>query len=57
MALFCLCAYLFHEWFWCIIEPKARQNLHERMQSDLFNKAKELDLCCYDNPEFYTDFI
>ena len=57
MAIFFILAYIFHEWYWQIIEPKARQTLHQRMQTVLFNKAKELDLSCYDNPEFYTDFV
>ena len=57
MAAFFILAYLFHEWYWQLIEPKARQTLHERMQADLFEKAKDLDLACYDNPDFYTDFV
>lgn len=57
MAAFFILAYLFHEWYWQLIEPKARQTLHERMQADLFKKARDLDLACYDNPDFYTDFV
>ena len=57
MAAFFILSYIFHEWYWQLIEPKARQTLHERMQSELFCKAMKLDLACYDNPEFYTDFV
>lgn len=57
MAAFFILAYIFHEWYWQIIEPSARQTLHQRMQSDLFEKAKTLDLSCYDNPDFYNDFV
>lgn len=34
-----------------------RQRLHQRMQEDLFRKAQEIDLSCYDDPKFYNDFI
>ena len=57
MALFFIFAYIFHEWYWQFIEPKARQELHKRMQEKLYKKASALDLACYDNPEFYTDFV
>lgn len=57
MAVFFIIAYVFHEWYWNIVEPKAKQKLHEKMQSELFRKAKELDLSCYDTPSFYTDFV
>lgn len=57
MALFFIFAYIFHEWYWQFLEPTARQTLHERMQSVLFEKARKLDLSCYDNPDFYTDFV
>ena len=57
MALFFIFAYIFHEWYWQFIEPKARQELHKRMQEKLYKKAATLDLACYDNPEFYTDFV
>ena len=57
MAAFFILAYIFHEWYWQLIEPTARQALHQRMQSDLFRQAKALDLSCYDNPDFYTDFV
>lgn len=57
MAAFFILVYIFHEWYWRIIEPKARQELHKKMQEKLFTKAKAIDLSCYDNPEFYTDFV
>ena len=57
MALFFIFAYIFHEWYWQFIEPKARQELHKRMQEKLYKKAAALDLACYDNPKFYTDFV
>ncbi len=57
MAVFFICAYLVHELYWKYIEPRARQDLHKYMQSELFKKAREIDLVCYDTPSFYTDFV
>ena len=34
-----------------------RVKLQFRMQSELFEKAARIDLNCYDNPEFYNDFV
>lgn len=57
MAMFLILAYIFHQWYWRFIEPKAKQELHKRMQGKLYKKAAALDLACYDNPKFYNDFV
>ena len=57
MGAYMLLIYIFHECYYNYIEPKARQQLHERMHSELFRKAISLDLSCYDNPDFYNEFI
>ena len=57
MAVFLISAYIFHEWYWQFIEPKARQELHKKMQEQLYKKAASIDLACYDRPDFYNDFV
>lgn len=57
MASFYLIVWLYHQWFWHIYEPKARQVLHEKMQGELYKKAIDLDLAYYDNADFYNDFV
>ncbi len=57
MAEFSLVTYFFHVWYWNWYNPKIRQTLHLKMQEALFEKARSLDLSCYDNPEFYNDFV
>lgn len=37
--------------------PKQTQYLYGRMHEELFAKAKDMDLACYDNPKFYNDFV
>lgn len=44
-------------WYWRVIEPKARMELHGKMHEKVFAKAKELDLSCYDSPEYFNDFV
>lgn len=57
MAGFYLLAYAFDRWYWCIRNPLMRQKLHLRMHEELFVKARSLDLACFDDPEFYNDFV
>lgn len=57
MAAFSLLTKAFHYWYWTIFNPKIRQTLHLKMQETLFEKARSLDLSCYDTPEFYNDFV
>jgi ATP-binding cassette subfamily B protein len=39
------------------ITRKAREKLHKNMQMKLFEKAIEIDLACYDNPDYYNEFV
>jgi len=48
---------LFNKWRLNIYVPKVKLTLHECIQNELYKKAKELDQSCYDDPEFYNDFI
>ena len=57
MAIFYLFAYAFDKWYWCIKNPLMRQKLHLRMHEELFLKSRSLDLACFDDPEFYNDFV
>lgn len=49
--------YLFSSWFNDKYLHKAKEILHEKMQTELFDKAINMDLACYDNPKFYNDFV
>lgn len=48
---------LFNKWRLEVYVPKVRLTLHEGVQNELYKKAQELDQSCYDDPEFYNDFI
>ncbi len=57
MAAFYLSFYLFDNWFRELHDPAQKQKLHLRMHRHLFEKALSLDLACFDDPEFYNDFV
>ena len=48
---------LFNKWRLEVYRPRIRLVLHEGIQNELYKKARELDQSCYDDPEFYNDFI
>ena len=48
---------LFNKWRLKVYFPKAKLVLHEKIQNELYMKARNLDQSCYDDPEFYNDFI
>ncbi|MBQ8188158.1 MAG: ABC transporter ATP-binding protein [Lachnospiraceae bacterium] len=47
----------FNKWRLEVYCPVAKLAVHEGMQTELYQKAKELDQSCYDDPAFYNDFI
>ena len=53
ITLFCAYEALYYN----IINPLVKQKLRLRMHEELFVKARSLDLSCFDDPEFYNDFI
>jgi len=57
MALFYLLVYCFDKWYWQIHNPLMRRKLHLKMHEELFAKSRTLDLACFDDPEFYNDFV
>ena len=46
---------LFNKWRLEVYVPKISLVLHEGIQNELYQKARELDQSCYDDPEFYND--
>ncbi|RAV05433.1 ABC transporter ATP-binding protein [Paenibacillus sp. YN15] len=37
--------------------PLAKEKLYRAMQLELFRKAAAMDLACYDQPQFYNEFV
>lgn len=40
-----------------ILSPKGQEKINRAIRMKLYKKASEIDLECYDDPEFYTDFV
>lgn len=40
-----------------VLKPRLNCTLHERMQGEIYDKARQLDIACYDNPKYYEDFV
>lgn len=57
MAAFYIVFYLFDIWFRELLDPAQKQKLHLKMHKELFEKSLSLDLACFDDPEFYNDFV
>ena len=57
MGTYMMLIYIFHEKFYCFVKPRTQQQLHEKMHSKLFRKAMNIDLSCYDDPEFYNEYV
>ncbi len=50
-------SYLALNWFWHVISPKMREKVALRIQKELFAKASEVELGCYENPAFYDKYV
>ncbi len=40
-----------------IFSKKRKEILFEKLNTELFEKAKNIELACYDNPSFYNDYV
>ncbi len=47
----------FECWFWKSYHALLQKKLYLKMHEELFIKARSLDLACFDDPEFYNDFV
>jgi ABC-type multidrug transport system, ATPase and permease components len=43
--------------WWSIYRPKMQERLFKNLQFKIYKKAVDIDLKCYDDPEYYNDFI
>lgn len=48
---------LFNKYRLEVYNPRVRLIIHEAIQIELYQKARTIDQSCYDDPEFYNDFV
>lgn len=57
MAGFWVLSYAFDAWYWQYYNPILRRKLELKLHRELFAKSQTIDIACYDDPEFYNDFV
>lgn len=60
--LICLLAFvmlglLFNSYLYQKLQMKAQPRIKQEIKEMLFQKAREIDLECYDNPDFYNEYV
>lgn len=43
--------------FYSVIQPICRPKIEKRLKTQLYEKAKDMDLACYDDPNYYNEFV
>lgn len=56
MAFFTV-VWCYDSWYTKAYSSLLQKKLHLRMHEELFRKARSLDISCFDDPEFYNDFV
>ncbi len=46
-----------HTIYQLVMMPRFRETLNRKLYTDIFIHANSMDLACYDNPDFFNDFI
>lgn len=54
--LLCL-SMLFNAWMFQLVAQKGLPKMKQQLKCRLYEKAKSIDLECYDNPEYYNNFM
>ena len=57
LALFYVVVFIPDHVYGLIIHPILDNRLRYRMHSELYRKAQRMDLACYDDPDFYNQFV
>lgn len=55
-ALLCVSMVMGRIYFHSLM-PKQQEKLYRKMRMDLYSKASKMDLACYDNPDYYNEFV
>ncbi len=57
VAIWQICFQIVDKIYFQIMRPILHYRLNYNIHKELFEKAKTLDISCYDDPEFYNDFV
>ena len=57
LLAFVMLGLLFNAFLFQKLKQKAEPKIKQAIKEMMFHKAKEIDLECYDNPEFYNNYV
>ncbi|MBD5531197.1 MAG: ABC transporter ATP-binding protein [Lachnospiraceae bacterium] len=57
LLLFVVLGLLFNAFLYQKIQMKSEPKIKQAIKEMMFQKAKEIDLACYDDPGFYNDYV
>src|SRR5690606_35605885 len=57
ICLLILAALIMGRIYYHVIQPKGLEKLHLKIKQELYDKASRIDLACYDNPDYYNEFV
>ena len=57
MALWYAVYFIIDRTYHRVIKPNLHHKLNNAIHTELFRKTHEIDIACYDDPEFYNDFV
>ena len=57
MGLYTLAYELYFAWYYKLLNPTHKLDFIRLIHKSFFVKANDIDLSCYDTPEFYNDFV
>lgn len=57
LLVFVMIGLLFNSYLYQKLQMKAQPKIKQAIKEMLFQKAKEIDLECYDNPDFYNEYV
>lgn len=57
LALFYIIVFIPDHIYTLILNPILENKLRYRMHAELYRKAQAMDLACYDDPDFYNQFV
>lgn len=57
LLAFVMLGLLFNAFLYQKLQQKAQPKIKQAIKQMMFQKAKEIDLECYDNPAFYNDYV
>ena len=49
--------YVLLSWFWNVISPVEQRKVGAYIEKMLFRKSAQVELACYENPEFYDKYV